>query len=511
MAPLHYFSDILLLLIVFLFSGAVFLHRQRKGTPINFPLLGMTPEILLNIHRIHEFATDFLKLSNDTFLFKGPWFSGIDMLFTSDPENIHHILSKNFSNYPKGPDFRTIFDILGDGIFNSDHELWEFHRKTTMASVLKHPDFHTLLETSIRNKIEKGLLPVLECYHQEMDLQDVFQRFMFDAICVLLLDYDPESLSVHLPIVPCEKAFTDAEEALLLRHYLPVKVWKLQRRFGLGKEKKLSEAWKAFDEFIYECLSRKQKEPKDEESSTGLLTSLISGFSGQTVTSCDSTKFLRDTILNLMIAGGDTTSTSLSWFFYLLAQNPSVENKIRKEIETKTGGGKWKSLTTKQLEGLVYLHGGICESLRLYPPVGLEHKSPLEPDILPTGHAVDKETRIILSFYSMGRMKGLWGDDCMEFKPERWFSKGGNGNGKWSGIKHEPSYKFPAFHAGPRACLGKEMGMIQMKMVAIAIICNYHVELVKGHLVCPSDSIIMHMKYGLKVRLVPITTIKQYG
>ncbi|XP_076943992.1 alkane hydroxylase MAH1-like [Bidens hawaiensis] len=502
MAPLRYYSYILIPFILFFISGAAaFLYRRKGSLPINWPFLGMTPDTLLNIHRIHNFATDFLKRSNGTFLLKGPQFANIDMLFTSDPSNIHHILSKNFSNYPKGPEFRKIFDILGDGIFNSDHELWEIHRKTTNVSVFKHPNFHMLLETTIMNKIEKGLIPVIEHYG-EMDLQDIFQRFTFDAICLLLLDYDPESLSVNLPVIPCEKAFTDAEEALLWRHYIPETVWKLQRRFGLGKEKKLSEAWKAFDEFIYKRLSQKEKE---HEESTGLLTSLMSSFSGQSGITCDSKKFLKDTILNLMIAGRDTTSTSLSWFFYLLAQNPRVEKMIRKEIENKTGGGKWKPLTIKQLEGLVYLHGGICESLRLYPPVALEHKAPLKADILPTGHAVDKESRIILSFYSMGRMEGLWGGDCMEFKPERWISKDGNG------IKHEPSYKFPAFHAGPRTCLGKEMGFIQMKMVASAIICNYHVELVEGHLVCPSDSIILQMKYGLKVRLFPIKIVNEGG
>ncbi|KAJ0860226.1 putative cytochrome P450 [Helianthus annuus] len=490
------------ILLLMLISGAVFL-RRRNGLPINLPLLGMTPEIILNIHRIHNFVTNFLKLSNGTFLFKGPKFANIDMLFTSDPANIHYMLSKNFPNYPKGPDFRRIFDILGNGIFNSDHELWELHRKTTTVSVFKHPDFHSILEAGIKNKIDKGLLPVLGHY-PEIDLQEIFQRFTFDSICVLLLDYDPESLSVHLPIVPCEKAFTDAEEALLWRHFLPEKVWRLQKRFGLGKEKKLSEAWKAFDEFIYGCLSRKEKE---DEEPTGLLTSLASGFRGQTGLSYDSKEFLRDIILNLMLAGRDTTSTSLSWFFYLLTQNPSVENKIRKEIENKTGGRKWQTLTIKDLEGLVYLHGGLCEALRLYPPLALEHKAPSEADILPTGHVVDKETRIILSIYSTGRMEGLWGDDCMEFKPERWFSKGVNG----IGIKHEPSYKFPAFHAGPRTCLGKEMGMIQMKMVAAAIICNYHVELVEGHVVCPSDSIILQMKYGLKVRLFPIKTANEGG
>ncbi|CAI9303568.1 unnamed protein product [Lactuca saligna] len=454
----------------------------------------------------HTSIKDLIKSRHGTFMLKGPWFANMDMLLTSDPTNVHHILSKNFPNYPKGPEFRKIFDILGDGIFNSDHELWEIHRKTTM-SLFKHPDFNLHLEANIRNKIEKGLLPLLEFVshdQQETDLQEIFQRFTFDAICLLLLDYDPETLSLHLPYNACEKAFTDAEEALLWRHLLPEKVWKLQHRFNIGKEKKLIEASKAFDEFIYKCLSRKENELTDVErveKEVGLLKFLITSFQGQTGTSGNSRTFLKDTIFSLMIAGRDTTSTGLSWFFYLIAKNPNIENKIREEIEKQVGDSKWKYLNAKELEGLVYLHGGLCEALRLYPPVALEHKAPSDTDILPSGHVVNKHSRIILSFYSMGRMEWIWGKDSLEFKPERWFSGRG-------GVKHEPSYKFTAFHAGPRTCLGKEMGLIQMKMVATAIIYHYHVELVKDQEVCPADSIILQMKYGLKVRLFPIREIK---
>lgn len=494
--------DVLLLFVVLLVSVAVLLYPRRSYPATNWLFFGMGPDLILNAYRVHDFVTDLIKLGHGTFMFKGPWFANMDMLLTSDPANIHHMLSKNFPNYPKGPEFRKIFDILGDGIFNSDEELWEIHRKTTM-SLLKHPDFIPHLETTIRYKVEKGLLPLLDFVShdkQETDLQEVFQRFTFDAICVLLLDYDPESLSLHLPYNACEKAFTEAEEALLWRHVLPEKVWKLQQRFGMGKEKKLSEACKVFDEFIYKCLSRKEDELNGDGKmmvEVGLLTSLMKSFQGQIGTSGDSRTFLKDTILSLMIAGRDTTSTSLSWFFYLLAQNPSVESKIREEIEKQVGGEKLKCLGAKELGGLVYLHGGLCEALRLYPPVALEHKAPAEADVLPSGHAVNEHSKIILSFYSMGRMEGIWGEDCMEFKPERWFSERG-------GIKHEPSYKFTAFHAGPRTCLGKEMGFIQMKMVASAVIYHYHVELVEGHEVCPGDSIILQMKYGLKVRLIPI-------
>ncbi|KAL0353412.1 UNVERIFIED_CONTAM: Alkane hydroxylase MAH1 [Sesamum angustifolium] len=91
-------------------------------------------------------------------------------------------------------------------------------------------------------------------------------------------------------------------------------------------------------------------------------------------------------------------------------------------------------------------------------------------------------------------MESVWGKDCLEFKPERWISPGG-------GTKHEPSYKFPAFNAGPRTCLGKEMAFVQMKMVAAAIIYHYSIQLVEGHPVIPSDSVILQAKHGLKVRL----------
>ncbi|KAJ0492946.1 putative cytochrome P450 [Helianthus annuus] len=79
----------------------------------------------------------------------------------------------------------------------------------------------------------------------------------------------------------------------------------------------------------------------------------------------------------------------------------------------------------------------------------------------------------------MGRMESVWGKDCLEFKLERWFDKRG-------GIKHQPSYKFPAFNAGPRSCLGKQMSFTQIKIMVARIVYRYHVELVEGHPVLPS-------------------------
>lgn len=472
----------------------------------------MLPGLVHNAHRIHAFLTDILLETSSNFEFLGPVFANMDMLFTSDPANIHHILSRNFSNYPKGPEFRKIFDILGNGIFNVDSELWEIHRKTTMP-LINHAKFQVLLQRNVWDTIDKGLAPILDTFAKHgtlFDLQDIFQRFTFDAISKLLLDHDPKSLSVNLPHVPCEKAFNDMVDALVYRHVLPESYWKLQKWLRIGREKNLSKAWEAFDQFIYPVVSKKleklsNRTNKDEDHDFDLFTDYIKAYNQWTDGDNNSNNlgtlqdFLRDTFLNLMFAGRDTTSTTLTWFFWLLAKNPLVETKIREEIQQQLHlkeGENLEFFNVEESQKLVYLHGAFCEALRLFPPVSIEHKSPVELDVLPSGHRVSPNMKILISVYTMGRMETLWGKDCLEFKPERWITERGV-------VKHEPSYKFPAFHAGPRTCLGKDMAFIQMKMVAATIIYNYHIQLVEGgQSISPTATVVIRMTNGLKVRLV---------
>ncbi|CAH8256947.1 unnamed protein product [Arabidopsis lyrata] len=167
-------------------------------------------------------------------------------------------------------------------------------------------------------------------------------------------------------------------------------------------------------------------------------------------------------------------------------------NKIRQEVNKKM-----PRFDPADLDKLVYLHGAVCETLRLYPPVPFNHKSPAKPDVLPSGHKVDENWKIVISMYALGRMKSVWGDDAEDFRPERWISYSGR-------LKHEPSYKFLAFNAGPRACLGKKLTFLQMKTVAAEIIRNYDIKVVEGHKTEPVPSVLFRMQHGLKVNITKI-------
>ncbi|MCD7464154.1 hypothetical protein HAX54_052214 [Datura stramonium] len=455
---------------------------------------------------IHEKTTEVLSKTGGTFLLKGLWFTNMDILATVDPANVHYIMSANFPNFPKGPEFKKIFDVLGDGIFNSDLDMWKDQRKLAREMMIHKRFIKCLMKTSW-DKVENGLIPVIEFVAEKgrvVDLQDVFKRFTFDTTCKLVMGFDPSCLSLEFPDIPFSKVMDDVNYVGFIRHVLPQYLWKLQKLLGVGPEMRLSKAEEVIDQVIVKYISMKRDElskggkTKEDEDGFDLLTSYIALNDGEKKTELKfDDKFLRDTILNFMIAGRDGVSACLTWFIWIVFTHPKVEKIIREELKAiiPVGEGEKKRLfTADELKNVVYLHAALCEALRLYPPVPLQHKTPQEPDILPSGHRVHPKMRVMINLYAMGRMESIWGKDALEFKPERWISERGT-------VKHEQSYKFLAFNAGPRTCLGKEVAFTQMKAVAAAIIHNYQIEMVKGRVIYPNCSIILHMKHGFKVRV----------
>ncbi|GAA0165756.1 oxygenase [Lithospermum erythrorhizon] len=497
--------------IILAFIGFMWLWGLSKlKQPIwNWPFVGMLPSLLLHVHHIHDRCANLLEWRGGTMLFKGPWFVNMHILLTIDPANVHYIMSSNFTNYPKGSEFKKMFEILGDGIFNSDSEAWKDQRKLSRELIAHHMFQKCLIKTTL-SKLETGLVPILEHVSQNgvtIDLQDVFKRFTFDTTCILVTGYDPGCLSIEFPDVPFANTMDEAEEAIFMRHCLPESVWKFQRWLNFGHEKKLREGHATLDRVICQYISMKRVEmtkmsKDDNEEGFDLLTSYLKQNETTLGGKNFDDKYLRDTIINLMLAGRDTTSSALTWFIWLVSTHPEVQEKIREELtraiiinsaptkETK----QWRLFQIHEVRNLVYLHAALCESLRLYPPVPFQHKAPIQSDILPTGHKVDPKTKIVFSLYAMGRNSSIWGNDCFEFKPERWISESGR-------IKHEPSYKFLAFNAGPRTCLGKDVAFTQMKATAADIIHNYQVRAEEGHCVSPNVSIILYMKHGFKAKV----------
>ncbi|XP_038971534.1 cytochrome P450 704B1-like isoform X3 [Phoenix dactylifera] len=307
--------------------------------------------------------------------------------------------------------------------------------------------------------------------------KDLFMKSTMDSIFQVAFGVEIDSLcGSNEEGSKFAEAFDDSS-ALTTWRYVDIS-WKIKKLLNIGSEAVLNKRIQVVDDFVYKVIDNKIKQhdlvrlSKKEDFLSRFLVE--SQQDPEKITH----KYLRDIILNFMVAGKDTTAVTLSWLFYMLCKHPSVEEKIveelilaTKEIGNDASIGEFAaSLTEETIDKMQYLHATLSETLRLYPAVPLNPKICFADDTLPDGHDVKKGDMVVYMPYVMGRMKFIWGDDAEDFRPERWL----NSDGVFS---PESPFKFTAFQAGPRICLGKELAYRQMKIFAALLLSFFRFKL----------------------------------
>ncbi|WOL01609.1 Cytochrome P450 [Canna indica] len=390
---------------------------------------------------------------------------------TANPANVEYMLNTRFDNFPKGKPFSAVLgDLLGQGIFNVDGDMWRFQRK--MASLaLGSVYVRSYAFRTVSGEISRFLLPLLSSTADlgdggVVDLQDMFRRFSFDTICRISFGLDRACLELPVPMSEFAAAFDTASRLSALRGAatMPL-IWKLKRLLGLGLEKELKRAIGTINMLAEEVIRQRRK--LGFETSYDLLSRFMGSVEGDD-------QYLRDIVISFLLAGRDAVASGLTGFFLLLSQHPNVAIAMRREIATMKRNRDGEGFASyDQLKQMHYVQAAVYESLRLLPPVQFDSKFCVEDDVLPDGTFVGKNTRVTYHPYAMGRMASIWGPDCGEFKPERWLRDG-------AFLPAESPYKYPVFQGGQRVCLGKELAMMEMKAVIVSIVSRFDVEVLQG-------------------------------
>ncbi|KAL2321019.1 hypothetical protein Fmac_029988 [Flemingia macrophylla] len=431
--------------------------------PKVYPLFGSDLTLRKEGKRNLQWLSDLVKASpTATFILHRSL--GRRSVISGNPANVEHILKTRFSNYVKGSTFfDTLSDFLGRGIFNADGDTWKFQRKVA-SHEFNTKSLRNFIEHVVDTELLDRLVPILASAAQEdktLDFQDILQRFSFDNICKIAFGFDAECLTPSEERKEFAIAFDEATQISSRRFHEPFSlIWKVKRALNIGSEKRMRMAVKVVHEYANNIVREKKKELKKKaslESMDMLSRFLSSGHSDE--------DFVRDMVISFILAGKDTTSSALTWFFWLLSKNPHVEKEIVNEIMEKS-----EAPVYDEVKEMVYTNAALCESMRLYPPVAVDSKEAVDDDVLPDGTVVKKGMMVTYHVYAMGRMESIWGDDWAEFKPERWLEK--DESGKWKFVGRDP-FTYPVFQAGPRICLGKEMAFMQMKRLVAAILRRF--------------------------------------
>ncbi|KAK0460387.1 cytochrome P450 [Desarmillaria tabescens] len=401
---------------------------------------------------------------------------------TMEPEHLKAILSTQHHDFPKGDDFFSMTEsLLGTGIFNSDGDIWKSRRAMLRPLFNKERisdlDIFERHTSSALTQIEKRLR---EGY--PVDVQDAAARFTIDTATEHLCGKDVGSTSAQFPYPPGSqqkislpldnhpsdsflRASSEAQRQLLLR-VLMGPYWPL-REFFTDKLKPLRKVINEFFEpLLVDTLERKSRGTnapnveKDEKEFVSLLDRLVQ--------STNDKKSIQDGLVDILIAGRDTTASLITFAVYMMCEHPEMVSRLRSEVIAKVGARK---PTSDDIRDMKYLRAFLNETLRLYPPVMSNIRTTEVATTLPNKggapYYIPEGSRVMFIHFLMHRRTDLWGPDALEFDPDRFLDER---LGKY--LTPNPSIFLP-FSVGPRICMGQQFAYNEASYFLIRLLQKY--------------------------------------
>ena len=177
---------------------------------------------------------------------------------------------------------------------------------------------------------------------------------------------------------------------------------------------------------------------------------------------------MRDELMTLLVAGHETTASSLTWAFYWIHHLPEVREKLLAELDTFDTDGDLSSIAK-----LPYLNGVCAETLRIYPIALIAFPRINKAAIKIMGYEYPPETQLMPCIYLTHHREDLY-PEPKQFKPERFIEK-----------QYSP-YEYLPFGGGNRRCIGMAFALFEMKLVLITVLKNLDLSIVNNHQVKPT-------------------------
>lgn len=445
------------------------------------PIIGNTITITRHRQRMYDWVAEQCELH------QRPWRMHIlgrgPAIVLASPALFEDVLKTHFEQFPKDEGLCAILrDFFGYGIFTANTERWHQQRHTASTLFSFHMLKHTMLEVvQVKVEVLSATLAQYAENQQAVSLKSVLNHFTCDVFAKIGFGIEVRPLLERGPAGATDFDFVDAavtiSRVMYARFLRPMWLWRAMRYLNIAGERQLKKSIQYVDSTAYRIINAsilrkhrlKRANVKETPPPARDLISMFMESNALDTTEDENPKIIRDAVVSFIAAGTDTTSQSMLSFVVMMNRYPTVLKRIRDELKLKLPSLRSCSElpSLQDLSTLVYLEATIRENLRLNPAIPVTTRAAITDVVLSDGTLVPKGTRAVLSFYAAMRSKAVWGDDALEFKPDRWIDP------STGLLKPICPFKFPAFLAGPRACLGKKLAMVELKMMLAVVLTRF--------------------------------------
>ncbi|WP_084802584.1 cytochrome P450 [Halorientalis sp. IM1011] len=363
---------------------------------------------------------------------------GGDIFGLGHPDHAKRVLLTEREKFRKTEDFRIAF---GEGLLTVEGEEWGRQRDVlqplfTRDSVMGYAD--GMVET-IRRRIDRW------ADGDRLELQAEFTDLALDVLFATVLGRE-------LALDGDEVIRRSAEDlhgwfeptSYFLPEWVPTPA---RRRFRAAKETIRAEADRLLD-------AKRGNAPTDPAEAEDLLSLLVGLREAGVADSAMLTdERLRDQMVTMIFAGHDTTTTTLTFSFWALANNPEIRERFHAEVDALDGPP-----TLDDLDALEVTERVVTETLRLYPPV---HSLPRETttDVTFDGYRIPADEMVLLALRHIHRDSRFF-DDPETFRPSRW-------DGDLRSELHD--FAYAPFGGGPRICIGRQFALLEAQLALATI------------------------------------------
>ncbi|CAD0112093.1 unnamed protein product [Aureobasidium uvarum] len=404
-----------------------------------FGLLGNLPDLdpsfpSKNIWTLQQLYGPIMKLK-----------LGSEQVMLGDQQHINEICDeKRFHKVPAGA-LTAIRALTGDGLFtayDSEMNWWIAHRMLVPAfgPIALRSMFDDMLDISSQMVLKWDRLGP----EHEIDCADDLTRLAFDTIGLCAFSYRfNEFYTDHAHPFAQQMAdvLTESGRRVSRPGFINDYVYR-------NSEQKRQDNVKRMHDLCDQIVTDRKKNPQPQNKD--LLNTMLNSIDRETGEGL-SDENIRYQMATFLVAGHETTSSTLSFTYYNLLKNPDTLLKAQRQVDEVVGDNV---LGLQHLSKLTYIDACIKESLRLSSPITRWSVCPRKDTTLQGKYEVKKDVQLVSNLRALHHDPAVWGDDHDDFKPERMLR---------SNFEKLPPNSWKPFGNGTRSCIGR--GFAEQEMI----------------------------------------------